>query len=394
MRVSEYYSLGRRQPTLDFVDVDIVGDTPLFLSPRAIRDLHTGFGDECVFLIQTFFEAVLQAIRDGKDIEARHLLGALREPNETHLGLSRGRARGRALGSASARDIWEALGTSQAATTGLLRDLEDTVLLVEGISADIVSDMTTNIIRRRLITYTQSMCVQHSLPMEEAVDSGPLWDPEKRTWFSRYEPLPAPEGRKLLLVPKIIVRRHPDYDIDEYFRHYILEHLRQLELDDPNSQLVELLRSGHRRVTKKALIRRYGKGKATVVEQTIKSPDLLQAYKRKKDEEARSALTHEELAAVEESELPDWDGLLAALTGVSVGRSEAGAYEKAVESLLTALLYPVLAHPKVQTELHDGRKRVDITYVNTATVGFFQWVAGHYPAAHIFVECKNYGKEP
>ena len=25
--------------------------------------------------------------------------------------------------------------------------------------------------------------------------------------------------------------------------------------------------------------------------------------------------------------------------------------------------------------------------------GFFKWVATHYPAAHVFVECKNYGKE-
>jgi hypothetical protein len=25
--------------------------------------------------------------------------------------------------------------------------------------------------------------------------------------------------------------------------------------------------------------------------------------------------------------------------------------------------------------------------------GFFKWLAAHYAAAHVFVECKNYGKE-
>jgi len=34
-----------------------------------------------------------------------------------------------------------------------------------------------------------------------------------------------------------------------------------------------------------------------------------------------------------------------------------------------------------------------LTYTNLALNGFFKWVATHYPAAHIFVECKNYGKE-
>jgi hypothetical protein len=31
MRVSEYFGLGRNQPTLDFVDVDVVGDTRVFV---------------------------------------------------------------------------------------------------------------------------------------------------------------------------------------------------------------------------------------------------------------------------------------------------------------------------------------------------------------------------
>lgn len=75
----------------------------------------------------------------------------LREPNETHLGLSAGRSKGRALGTELARDVWKALSQSEAAKSGLLRDLEDTILMVEGISVDIVSDMTTNIIRGPLI---------------------------------------------------------------------------------------------------------------------------------------------------------------------------------------------------------------------------------------------------
>ena len=35
MRVSEYCRLGRKQPTLDFVDVDTTGDVRVFIDPRA-----------------------------------------------------------------------------------------------------------------------------------------------------------------------------------------------------------------------------------------------------------------------------------------------------------------------------------------------------------------------
>src|SRR4051794_34724040 len=124
-RVSEHYKLGVGQDALDFVDVDIRGDDPLFIDPRALRTLKTPWTNECVTLLQDFFGTVLDLIRRGKHAQARMLLRQLREPNETHLGLSQGRARGRALGPGSARDVWGALVGSEAIRSGLLQDLEE-----------------------------------------------------------------------------------------------------------------------------------------------------------------------------------------------------------------------------------------------------------------------------
>lgn len=42
MRVSEFYSLGLTQGSLDFVDVDVENDVPLFIDPRAIATELTG----------------------------------------------------------------------------------------------------------------------------------------------------------------------------------------------------------------------------------------------------------------------------------------------------------------------------------------------------------------
>lgn len=114
-RVSTIFKLKRSQATLDFVDVDVERDTRVFVSPRALTLMQTDWGDGCVSLIQNFFETVLQLIKDGKNASAEALLQELREPNETHLGMSQEKSRGRALGNDSAHDVWTALSQSAAA---------------------------------------------------------------------------------------------------------------------------------------------------------------------------------------------------------------------------------------------------------------------------------------
>lgn len=391
-RVSEIYKLGRTQPTLDFVDVDIFTDTPVFISPKALAQLPSDWGDGCVALVYNFFETVLRHIQRGEHAAAEGLLSFLREPNETHLGLSSGRSRGRALGDGSAHDVWKALSDSAAAKSGLLRDLEDTVLMVYGIGPDIVSDITTNIIRAPLIEYTQERCRFHGIPLTPGVDSGPLWDPAKRQWFSKYVELPLTAVGKLLLIPKVIVRRHILYDLQEYYRHHILEYLRREEIESGGS-LVYLLKDGTPRVNITDLKDKYGTGKATVVKETLKHPELLDEYKAEKDKEDYIPLGHDELSDIEGTEEVDWDALLDNVTSLPTGDTAASAYENAIEALLSALFYPDLTNPHPQHKIHDGRKRIDIRYTNMGLAGFFRWLATNYPAAHVFIECKNYGKE-
>lgn len=392
MRVSQKYKLGRTQPTLDFVDVDVRGDATVFVDPRALRLLPSKWGDECVALVQSFFKTVLHLIDSGEHRQARSLLQVLREPNETHLGLSRGRARGRAIGHESAHDVWEALSKSEAVKSGLLEDLEDTILMIEGVASDIVSDITTNIIREPLIQYTQQVARYYEIPLIPAVDSGPLWDPGQLRWYSELVALPVTKWGKLLLVPKVIVRRRMDYDVDEYYRYYLLEHLQQVELR-ANTELVHLLKDGRARVTKKALAEKYGTGKAAIVRETRKYPEILERYRQAKRQHYQPPLDHIDIALSEGTPAPDWDELLKAVRETPSGQEFFAQYEKAIESLLSTLFYPALANPQVQREIHEGRKRIDIAYTNTATTGFFNWLGLHYAASHIFVECKNYGKE-
>ena len=177
-RIAQHYKLGGDQSTFEFVDVALNSDSPFFLDPRAFHTLRSDWGEHCVSLLQTFFDAVMNRIRTGDHDAARQLLSSLNEPNETHLGLSQGRPAGRGMGKGLAEDMWEALSTSGAAATGLLQDLEDTVLFIDGIGHDRVSDITTNIVRGPLIEFTQDVANFYGIPLVKDVATSRCWNSE------------------------------------------------------------------------------------------------------------------------------------------------------------------------------------------------------------------------
>ncbi len=392
MRVTAHFGLAKTQPEVDFVDVDLATDVRIFVDPRALRRFNTPWGQECVALIQDFFRRVLRSIHEGDDETAVGLLRMLREPNETHLGFSTGQARGRGLGSQSARDVGNALKDSEAAKSGLLQDLEDTVLMVPGVASDIVSDIATNVIRQPLIRYTQEASEWYGIPVTSGVASGPMWDPQAEEWFEDYVDLPIVDNRRLLLVPKSIVRRRMDFDVGEYYRHFILPALQARELE-ATTELVRLVgKVPH--VTKSDLIKKYGQGKQVAIDFTLETPELLETYRASKAGRITPPLNHEGVAAYVGVDTPDWDTLLQAVTSLPPGPECSDRYHRSVEALLTAVFYPALSFPRIEERLHSGRKRIDISYANIAEQGFFRWLGNNYPSQHVFIECKNYSADP
>lgn len=389
-RLSKHFALGRSQPTLDFVDVDVRGDVALFIDPRALLLDESDWGHECVSLLQHFFGEVLALIKAGANPSA--LLGQLREPNETRLGLSKGRAHGHGLGPELAYEVGSALSRSEAARTGLLQDLEDTILMVPGVGPDLISDIATNVIREPLLNYTREMAEEYGLPLVPDVYVGPIWSPSRRQWIQRLESAVMADDRPLVLVPKAIVRLDLDYDADEYLRHFIIPRLQAEEIDAA-SGLVHLLKDGTPRVDVKDVIEKYGRTKADIERLTLERPELLDAY-RKAKEDVHPPLSHDALAFDQGESTPDWDALLNAVVSTPSGNDDASRYHDAVKDLLTALLYPALTSPRKEVRLNDGRKRVDIVFTNIAKSGFFHWLGDHFAAPHIFVECKNYEGDP
>ena len=390
-RVSQHFQLGRDQTTLDFVDVPMGNDIAVFLDPSRLRSMETTWSTECNSLLQHFFERLLEHIQSDDRASGLVMLEGLSERNEFHLGFSKGRSQGSGIGREFAKDFWSALNKSRAGKTGLLRDLEDACLFIEGVGPDRISDAACNILRGPLIKYTQDMCGYYGIPLHQNVESGPVWNPENDRWEDSLIDLPITPFGTLLLVPKIIVRHRLVYDAQRYYTHFLLPMMQTYEKSS-NSGLIETLKDGRKRVTKKSLRTKYGADKLTLASQTERHPNALELY-RQDAKRTSSPITHHILAEIENIDAPRFGKLLDDVANLPVGRESATAYENAIEALLSAMFFPSLSAPTKQYEIHEGRKRIDITYVNSARSGFFAWLAAHYAAAHVFVECKNYGKE-
>jgi len=378
--VSQRYKLGLAQPEVDFVDVDVRKDVAVYIDPRALRLLRTQWGQECVSLVQDFFASVLAAVQRQDEAEGISLLSGLHEPNETHLGLSRGRSAGSGIGEDLAAALWVSLSDNEAVrSSGLLEDLEETALLVTNIDRDRISDITTNIIREPLIRYTQAMAAYYGIALVDGIDSGPLWSPSTGSWESRHVRLPVVPSGKLLLVPKAIVRRKLDFNYSDYFNNQVLEYLKGVEIA-AGSALVHLLKDKTPRVTKKALKEKYGTGKNVAVDLTREYPDMLDQYRTSKRDRPKSPLTHEELA-FGPRDLPKWDEAIKELRTIPTGNAGSSKYEAAVERVLSMATHGELTFPTRERRIHEGRKRIDIVYTNCAATGFFNWLARHFSFA-------------
>jgi hypothetical protein len=119
---------------------------------------------ECGNIVVNYFDLLLRSIRRKDEAKVMTLLSNLHEPNDTHLGLSKGRPRGRGWGAKQARLLYDTLKSSRAVSSGKLKDLSDIELLMDGIGSDKISDLAVNLIRGELVSYTEEQCQLHNVP--------------------------------------------------------------------------------------------------------------------------------------------------------------------------------------------------------------------------------------
>ncbi|MED4990894.1 MULTISPECIES: hypothetical protein [Parageobacillus] len=405
MRISKIFNLGKSQQELDFVDIDVSTDTPLFIDPVFLSIRNDKWSIDAVRSIRSFFQHIIDLIKSDNLKKAKQLFEYLSEPNETRLGVSKNAPNGKGVGFEDTRLIFENLVKSKAVETGLVEDLEDCVIFVDGFGKDKLSDMSTNIIKKHLIEYTQSQCRLWNIPLTPNVPTGFFWDKDLKEWRNEYTDMLVVNGEKILLTPKGIVTFSKEYTSRKFHQHFVLNFLQDEHLR-LNTALVETRinkKTGEteRYVTKKKLIQHgYTSSKKNIRKFTEEHPEVFAEFKGWVKRKGRlKSLSHQELQDIQsDSELIEdvIDYLIEKLKSIPSGREHASEYHKLAVGIMSLLFYPNLTAPQVEQEIHDGRKRIDITFDNSALEGFFYLLHTKHntPCQYIFMECKNYSKDP
>jgi len=390
MKISNLFQLNKSQAELDFVDIDTDRDIALFVDPFFLGLRKDNWSIEATRTIKSFFQTLIDLIRNEQNDEARLLFRHLREPNSTCFGLSRDIPRGRGVGREDADRIFDSIIQSRAIQTGLIQDLEDKHLFVDNFGKDKLSDMTTNIIRKHLIDYTIAQCRLHQIPITPDVPSDFYWNRRTRQWEAEPTSILLIGAKKILLVPKGIVSFNADYTPQQYYQHFVLNFLQNEHLQ-MNSALVQRRKDGTRFVTKKDIEEENPYSKEFLREFTQRNPHVLEEFKRITKTQSLSDF---EISDVDIHAVAN--RLVESLNNIPLGNNGATRYHRLIVGILELLFYPHLIYPELEREIHEGRKRIDVTFDNAAKLGIFSRLSENMqlPSQYIFVECKNYSDDP
>lgn len=401
MKISELYNLKRKQNELDFVDIDTENDMPLFLDPYFLSMRSDRWSISAHRTLENFFQYMLSLFNEKRIEEARRNF-RFAEPNETCLGLSKSGTKGKSLGNDDATKLFQYIVDSGAIDSGLISHVNDIKIFVDNISHDKISDLTTNVIRKHLIQYTQDQCNLHGIELTKSIATREYWDISSRTWVSSHEDMLVVNDEPILLIPKSIVcrKRGYVYDSSQYARHFVLNFLVSEELR-MNTSLVneKKMKDGRIKpsVVKEEVASKYGAYKKKFLRDfTADHPQYYEQFKENAKNKIKS-LTNEDILEnyTDDFCLQIIDSLIDGFGKIEKGTRDANKFHEHIIATMTFLFYPNLMNPVKEQEIHEGRKRIDLSFDNAAESGYFFNLATvkDISSSYIFVECKNYSKD-
>lgn len=391
-RFSEYFNISK-DIELDFVDIYAFQDIPLFLDPFGISAMGTKWAKECETQIATYFQFLVDSLRIGDKKVTSRLLNALHEVNEIALGYSSGIPKGKGIGFEQAKDIQIAFETSEAAKSGDIKDIADCALMIPGISRDKISDITANILKRKLVEFTQMQCRKYNIPTQKVAVNN-AFDYETFQFTSYYAYLPIVGDSAKILLPISSVRQDPELSKSKYYRNFVLEFLKA-EHEHAGDSLSTVLRNGKVVVRIGDLKKKYPLNVDFLYKFSKDHPRILEKYKselrrtainRDSNERTQLKTKRKILNSVERREI---------LNTIQAGKDDANRFHKISYDSLIHIFGDRTSNPNMEVKINDERKRIDIIFNNTDEKGFFYSLNSlhHLQCPRIIVECKNYGKE-
>lgn len=242
MRFSEHFSIERPDQD-DWFDPHLVIDTKLFIDPLLLLDAGGYWAEAHSELIAHFvrcYELVAKATtKTSVSAQAARRLLTFPEPFELGLGYTAAGTRGSGSGDSFAARMADGIAVAIAAGLTQPEHVEEIGILNEGIGADRISDATANVIKGRLIAYTQEVARRHDVPLERHKVRHTRVTLDMARWHDEEVELPTnpTSGRPLILVPEFLLNSLPTLNADDWFDSHFNADIR-LALNLPVGQAV------------------------------------------------------------------------------------------------------------------------------------------------------------
>lgn len=223
MLFSEYYKI-QYMGDEDWFNPILTQDTLLFIDPFAVfksKDaLFKGCYSEMMYFFQKAFELIAHAGGSNTNLSYKKAESMLMFPevNAICLGYSKTR-RGSGTGPLWAKSLAKNINTVIANGVTEISHFEELGIFCEGIGPDRLSDMTSNLLKGRFITYTQRICNLHGIPMEKKRVQNAYFDYEYMRWCDGEYLLPINPYKgnsPVILIPKNFLNVLPEINSEDF----------------------------------------------------------------------------------------------------------------------------------------------------------------------------------
>jgi hypothetical protein len=231
VRFSEAFGIERSSED-DWFDPHLTVDTKLFIDPLLLLEAGGEWAQAHAELLAHFvhcYGLVARATSSNSvSAQAARRLLTFPEPFELGLGYTAAGTRGSGAGDRFAARMADGIAVAIAAGLGQPEHIEEIGILNEGIGADRISDATANVIKGRLITYTQEIARRHDVPLVAHKVRHARVSLDAARWHDEEVELPTNPvtGRAVILVPEFLLNDLPTLNADDWFDSHFNDDIR------------------------------------------------------------------------------------------------------------------------------------------------------------------------
>lgn len=367
-RLIDVFGAEFTQEDVDFAIPRLEQDIPLYVDPFLLWASDSPEYMHWHSVIVEFCHRIAVLSIRAPD-EARRLLSGCREDASLGLGYGARSRNGRSVGPALIDAIVQAHQDVPQLRQGSLRHLEELQLIVPRFAEDMVSDVSTAVIKPFLLDFTVKTCAQLRIPTRLARVREVL-DPQRGVWVPPAErPLPfnPVTGLPLLLVPLDLLRHLPWINYSNYFR---AAYSPRVALAGPNR------------------IKRVNVGKAEVLEFNARNYVEIERYVSEREALKGQCKPDPLFQPLATSAIKTRIAEIKTLpTGKSAGVDR--RYEDLIHDVFASAFFPTLEFAESKVRTISGAHIRDLIFYNDGKTEFWRDLRERYAVRQPVFELKN-----